>query len=109
MSIALNNNIKLFYRPTGFVAEAVKSVGNTVSVSVVNGQLQFANPSGYYLTFSSLSVGGRKVADDALRAMVPPKGVQHYPLPAGIKSGVVRWTLIDEYGLKTDEFQQTVH
>ncbi len=100
--LALVNNIKLFYRPAGLQAMAVGKIAGTLAFARQGDRLQVSNPSGYYATFAALSVGGKPVSPEALRAMVPPKGVQTYPLPAG-GAGEVRWRLIDEYGLPTDE------
>lgn len=108
VAIALVNNIKLFWRPKGLKSEAIDNVANTLSVSRDGDRLKVTNPSGYYLTFSSLKVGGQSVPVEALRAMVPPRGAQDYPLPKGVTGGTASWTLINEYGLPTKEQQDTV-
>ncbi|EHN8908240.1 molecular chaperone [Enterobacter hormaechei] len=108
VAIALVNNIKLFWRPKGLKSEAIGNVANTLSVSRDGDKLKVTNPSDYYLTFSSLKVGGQPVPAEALRAMVPPRSAQDYPLPKGITGGPVSWVLIDEYGLPTKEQQDIV-
>lgn len=108
IAIALVNNIKLFWRPKGLKSEAIGNVANTLSVSRDGDRLKVTNPSGYYLTFSSLKVGGQPVPAEALRAMVPPRSAQDYPFPKGITGGPVSWMLIDEYGLPTKEQQGIV-
>lgn len=108
VAIALVNNIKLFWRPKGLKSEAIGNVANTLSFSRDGDRLTVTNPSGYYLTFSSLKVSGQAVPAEALRAMVPPRGTQNYPLPRGATGSTASWTLIDEYGLPTKEQQDAV-
>jgi fimbrial chaperone protein len=101
--LALVNSIKLFYRPHGLEKQAVNNIANKLVFSRQGKKLHVRNPSPYYATFSSLSVGGKAVKDQELLAMVPPMGEQTYLLPEDIAGGEVSWRLIDEYGLYTDE------
>lgn len=108
VTVALANYIKLYWRPKGLKSAAISDVADTLSFSRDGDRLKVTNPSAYYLTFRSLTVGGKPVVDAALAAMVPPRGSQDYPLPDGVTGGTVSWRLIDEYGLPTSEQQETV-
>ncbi|MEA5217577.1 fimbrial biogenesis chaperone [Enterobacter cloacae] len=101
--LALVNSIKLYWRPDGLQKEAVAAMAGSLTFRREGSTLRVSNPSAYYVTFSSLTVGGVALAGDDLQAMVPPKGEQTYPWPAKAAGRDVRWQLIDEYGLTTDE------
>ncbi len=101
--LALANSIKLFYRPTGLKDNALGEASKQLTVQQADNAVRITNPSPYYITFASLSVNGKALNADVLRRMVPPRSSQTYPLPAGITGGDVRWRVIDEYGLNTDE------
>ncbi|MDR0219556.1 MAG: molecular chaperone [Enterobacteriaceae bacterium] len=107
--LALENSIKLFYRPKGLKDDAIASVAGLLTVSRHDNQLRLTNPTPYYATLSSLKVNGKPVAEEALNAMIPPKGWQDYPLPPGVTRGDVSWQLIDEYGLTTDAQSKPLH
>jgi len=83
-------------------------VAASLTFSRTGKELHVHNASAYYITFSSLSVGGAALNGNELQAMVPPKGEQAYLLPARATDSVVRWQLIDEYGLPTDEQSRDV-
>ena len=101
--LALVNSIKLFYRPESLQKDAVVTMASSLTFRQQGDKLYVSNPSVYYATFYSLYVGGKEVTGDTLRAMVPPTGEQVYTLPGGTAGKEVRWRLIDEYGLETDE------
>ncbi|MNL78859.1 putative fimbrial chaperone YcbF precursor [compost metagenome] len=67
-----------------------------------------SNPTPYHVTFGRLTVNGKAVDPEQLRRMVPPKGSQDYPLPAGVRGGSVVWQLIDEFGLMPDKQTQAL-
>lgn len=106
--LALVNSIKLYYRPAGLKKQAMDEVAASLTFSRTGKELRVHNASAYYITFSSLSVGGAALNSNELQAMVPPKGEQAYLLPARATDSVVRWQLIDEYGLPTDEQSRDV-
>jgi fimbrial chaperone protein len=113
VSMALQNFIKLYYRPKGLGAHAIFDGAVAGKVRMSRGpdnRLRVTNPTPYYLTFGVLTVNGRALDADARRVMVPPLGTQEYVMPAGagVKGAAVKWRLIDEFGLVTDEQQQTL-
>lgn len=109
--IALQQFIKLFYRPEGLSSDAINRglVAPKLTLSLSGNQLKVTNPTPYHVTFKKLSVNGKALEPQALRAMVPPNGSQAYALPAGVTSGKAEWQIIDEYGLDTPMVQGVVH
>lgn len=104
--LALQQSVKLFWRPKGLTPDAIYrgEVAPQLKMQVSGTTLQVTNPTPYFITFRELKVGGREV-DDGARPMVPPKGTQSYALPAGA-TGRVAWTIIDEYGNPTQPQEQ---
>lgn len=105
--LAVVNNMKVFYRPEGLPAEGVKSAAKQLRFSLQNEALVVDNPTPFYINFSQLTVGGKPLAADALRRLVPPKGQQRYPVSAGMR-GEVTWQLLDEDSLVTPLLRQTL-
>lgn len=110
-SLALQQFVKLFYRPAGLAAQAIfdGTVAPKLSVSREGNNLRFTNPTPYYITFLALTAGGKPVEASAMRTMVPPLGTQTYPLPAGVVRGEVTWQLVDEFGLATKTERRTLN
>lgn len=105
--LALQQSVKLFWRPKGLSPDAIYrgEVAPQLKMQVKGTTLQVTNPTPYFITFRELKVGGREV-DDGVRPMVPPKGTQTYALPAGGSGTRVTWTVIDEYGNPTEPQEQ---
>ncbi|OWO85700.1 hypothetical protein B5C26_01975 [Photorhabdus luminescens] len=78
VQIALQMNIRLFYRPQGVPARDNAKVAKQVKFSIHGMQLRVENPTPYFLTFSALKVGAQQADDRTRQAMVPPKGMQTY-------------------------------
>ncbi|MCT4737215.1 fimbrial biogenesis chaperone [Raoultella ornithinolytica] len=99
--MAVEQYVKLFYRPAGLNPHAIfdDEVAPKLHFSKANNQLRVSNPTPYHITFGLLTVNDKSVDASALRRMVPPKGLQDYPLPAGVTGGTVAWQIIDEFGL----------
>ncbi|WP_118986444.1 fimbrial biogenesis chaperone [Photorhabdus sp. CRCIA-P01] len=78
VQIALQMNIRLFYRPLGVPDRDNATVAKQVKFSIQGTQLRVENPTPYFLTFSALKVGSQQADDHTRQAMVPPKGIQTY-------------------------------
>jgi P pilus assembly chaperone PapD len=100
MVLTVVSNIKVFYRPDGLAKRAVVDAAPQLRFKREGNRLIADNPTPYWLTFSRLKVGTASLDKAQLRLMVPPKGRQHYLLPAGA-TGAVSWQLIDEDGWDT--------
>jgi len=95
IQFAFVNSIKLFWRPVGLAgnpSEAYKQL----TFKRLGDRIVADNTSAYNITIKTLSVGGTAVIDPDNR-MVPPKGTQSWPLPAGNR-GHVTYTTITDFG-----------
>lgn len=88
--------VKLFYRPQGLSGEPSRATDN-LSFSRQGSMLAVRNSGSYYVTFNTLSVGGKTVKD-ASSLMVPPKGEQLYTLPAGATGNQVSFRALNDFG-----------
>lgn len=100
--VALQNTLKLFYRPEGLPVYNARSIAESLQFQRRGTQLVVTNPTSFYATFDSLSVGGKVIEDKELFRMVPPFGQQTYALPDTVPSNEVRWKLLDDYGVPTE-------
>lgn len=107
LALAMQNNLKLFYRPEGLPEYGPAQLAETLRFQRLEGQLKVVNPTPYYLTFRSLSVGKNSVEANALSQMVPPFGQRVYPLLSDAR-GQVTWRLIDNTGRNTPEQQSSL-
>lgn len=111
--LALQQYVKLYYRPAGLKPHAIYDgdVAPKLSVSLSGGMLQVTNPTPYHIAFGLLTVNGKPVEQKVLRLLTPPEGTQRYPLPAGTghPGDKVVWQVIDEFGLVTAKQTQTLH
>lgn len=98
--LAIQNNLKLFYRPEGLPEYSTEQLAGQLRFQREGAQLVVTNPTPYYMTFRSLSVGTQSVDSEALLTWVPPFGKQEYPLPASAR-GDITWQLIDGMGSVT--------
>ncbi|MBA0034904.1 molecular chaperone [Pantoea sp. BIGb0393] len=96
--IAVKTQIKLFYRPvalTGAAADAYK----LLKIIRTGNQIIVENPTGYFVSFYSLSVGANNIKDPGY---IAPKSKKNYVIPAGA-AGKVSWKAIGDYGNITAE------
>ncbi|HGN1706718.1 TPA: molecular chaperone [Providencia rettgeri] len=98
--MSTQNNLKLFYRPAGLPAIS-ETARTELPVFRHNGNtLTVKNPSPFYITFSSLSVGNTNIDLHNTR-MVAPFSELSWPLPASV-SGTLRWQLITDDGSSSE-------
>ncbi|NHB62378.1 molecular chaperone [Photorhabdus sp. RW14-46] len=83
VQVALQMNIRLFYRPKGVPARDNATVAKQVKFSLQGTQLRVENPTPYFLAFSVLKMGTQHADDHTRQTMVPPKGIQTYSFTAG--------------------------
>ncbi|WP_051690928.1 fimbrial biogenesis chaperone [Photorhabdus australis] len=89
VQVALQMNIRLFYRPQGVPDRDNATVAKQVKFSLQGTQLRVENPTPYFLTFSALKVGTQQADDHIRQAMVPPKGIQTYSFTTGVLGPLV--------------------
>lgn len=99
LMVAMQNHLKLFYRPKGLPAYGTEGVAKRLRFQRQGQQLQVSNPTPYWVTFNSLTLGGNALSTEQ---MVPPFGHQVFPLSGVGTSNELTWQLINEHGAPTN-------
>lgn len=99
MVLALQNNLKLFYRPEGLAVMNADARAAALQFSVLGGHLNVINPTPYYVTLGSLEVGTTAVTFGDQR-MLDPFSSATYDVSV-MTRGEVRWQVIDDDGRRT--------
>ena len=97
VTVSTGSVIKLFYRPAGLSQTQQQAMAG-LQFTQQGSTLHVANPSPYYVTLTSLSVGGKAVAVSARHknTMIAPFSQMTYP-SAGTH-GNVTWQAINDFG-----------
>ncbi|EJD1898482.1 fimbria/pilus periplasmic chaperone [Escherichia coli] len=95
LQLALQNRIKLFYRPTNLPVQAGKA-RDMLRFKYEGKQLRVINPSPYYLTVTGIRVQGAKLPN----AFVPPKSDVTVSSPVML-AGEITYQTINDYGATT--------
>lgn len=95
LQFSVKTRIKLFFRPFALTSDSGQE-SQKLHFSRQGNQLRVDNPTGYFMTFYHLSIGGQPV--NTIDIMVPPKGFSLYPLPSNAKSDTVTWQVINDFG-----------
>ncbi|CRL63105.1 fimbrial biogenesis chaperone [Proteus vulgaris] len=96
--ISINSRIKLFYTPEGLSQNDFDLAYKNLKLSVSNNQLHIENPTPYYVTFSTLSVGDYKFNRPE---MLSPESNYSWNLPNGT-NGKITWNAVNSYGGLTE-------
>ncbi len=91
--ISVNTRIKLFYRPKNLAGNAGDAY-KTLHFSRQGGTLTARNPTPFYVSFASLSMGSQDIQHPG---MIAPMGTLSWPLATGAH-GNVSWRAINEFG-----------
>ncbi len=95
VKIALENVIKVFYRPTGLTSSATQAQASLVFQWVPSG-LKVTNSSPYHVTLAGLTVSNRAIPVSQQEAMIAPFSERTYPTTD--KNGAITWTTINDLG-----------
>ncbi|CAI1241728.1 fimbrial biogenesis chaperone [Serratia fonticola] len=97
LTVSTGSVIKLFYRPMGLSRTQQQAMAGLQFTQQGN-TLHVANPSPYYVTLTSLTVGGKAVAVSARQqnTMIAPFSQMTYPSPG--TAGNVSWQAISDFG-----------
>ncbi len=96
--LALQNNLKLFYRPDSIAAPDTAERAAQLQFSQQGGYLTVTNPAPYYVTFSELQADGRAVETGGNRMLAPHSTVR-YPVQRQVSS--VSWSVTGDDGRQT--------
>jgi P pilus assembly chaperone PapD len=100
--ISVNTRIKMFYRPSGLNKESAGQAYKQLTFRQQGNMLHMTNPTPYYVSFSELTVGGKRIEQ---AGMVPAKGEASLKLPDGT-AGQITWKAINDYGGVTEKAVQ---
>lgn len=106
MMLALQNNIKLFYRPNGLEHLDAASRAEQLSFSINQGHINIKNSSPYFITLSQLMLGDVELLSENQR-MIEPFGSAIYAIK-GSADRVVSWQILDDDGLMTVKQQRSL-
>lgn len=99
MTIATQNIIKLIYRPTGLTSAGAEKAGESLTLSIADGGVQFANPTPYVVTLAAVTINGKPVERPGT---IEPKSSLLLPFQEG-KPARVTWRTINDFGGLTKE------
>lgn len=105
--LALQNNLKLFYRPAALPVMTADELAEQLEFSVHDGMLIVRNPSPYHVTFSELLTDGRTVETESNKT-ISPHGTVSYPVGT-LEVHSLAWSVTNEYGWSTDRRERSLH
>lgn len=107
LAVSLGMGIKLFYRPDGLKIKPEQAMRALTFTREGQGVV-IANPTPYYLTFATLTLGGQKLTPEGSQAMLSPFSEQSY-LSKAAKGAEATWSNITDYGGVSDDFHAIIH
>lgn len=99
LQVNIKSKFKLFYRPDNLKGDP-KEAWKQLTFQVAGNHLVAKNPTPYFISLFSLSVGGKEIDDPG---MVAPMSSYEWPIKG---SGTVKWRAINDFGGITDIAQQ---
>ncbi|WP_336193012.1 molecular chaperone [Providencia stuartii] len=104
--LALQNNLKLFYRPEGLAVMGADDRAAALQFSASGGHLNVTNPTPYYVTLGALDVGATAVPFGDGRMLAPFSSVTYnVPVRAAAE---VSWQVIDDDGERTPTLRRVL-
>jgi P pilus assembly chaperone PapD len=103
LEVSAHECIKLLTRPSAVKGSLMESA-NDLEWSRQGKQLKVTNPSPFYITLASVSVGGKEVSDIDY---VAPGASRSFTLPEGA-GGQVKWKIITDEGGESHIFQSVL-
>ncbi|KFK94089.1 MULTISPECIES: molecular chaperone [unclassified Serratia (in: enterobacteria)] len=94
LQIAIKARIKLIYRPEGLKGMP-EDMADKLTWQRMGNELQVTNPTPFYMNFQKVKVAGKDVKE---ATFVAPGTTAHFALPAGVSSGSVSWSIINDFG-----------
>ncbi|MES2405683.1 MAG: molecular chaperone [Pseudomonadota bacterium] len=102
LQFAIRSRIKLFYRPGKLPGDALTAPDKLTFQAMAGAALAIHNPTPYYITISSLSLGANQKLIDGTDGMVTPFGDLRMPLKgitqAPAAGTPIVFTTINDYG-----------
>lgn len=108
MVFALQNNLKLFYRPEGIAVMNANERAKALKFSKEGTQLMINNPTPYYVTLGQVKVDSIPL-DLSQQRMLAPFSSAVYDLIHKDGDKMVSWQLIDDEGQGTPQQHQRLY
>ncbi|WP_322958060.1 fimbrial biogenesis chaperone [Providencia huashanensis] len=106
MVLAVQNNLKLFYRPTEMVEMTAQARAAALQLTLQGRELKVHNPTPYYVTLAEVNANDEKVMLGEQR-MLAPFSTALLDLPVA-KPTALSWQIIDDDGRPTPRQHQAV-
>ncbi len=104
--LALQNNLKLFYRPESLPKMEADARAKQLQFSQQAKVISIKNPTPYYITLSDVNIDQQPVSL-AKGNMLAPFSTRNYAFTTSIGK-MVTWRIINDKGLKTQEYKQSL-
>lgn len=98
IKISTGSIIKLIYRPDGLKPSLTESMGG-LQVTKIGNTLKIKNPSPYFITLASLSVGNKNIPISVIKqntTILPFGGMTYNNI--NLESKKISWQAINDYG-----------
>lgn len=105
MVIAVQNNVKLFYRPATLPQFDEDTINDQLQFVPTSTGITVKNPSAFYITFDRLTVGSHKVDLGSAR-MIAPRSEQHWPMTLDNRPKNIEWQVVNDKGGVSDKIHQ---
>lgn len=106
MILALQNNLKLFYRPTELAEMTAEVQAQALEFGLHGTELKVYNPTPYYITLGEVKADSKTVALGKQRMLAPYSTVE-VNLP-GARPKSVSWNIINDDGRPTPRQSQSL-
>ncbi|MBA5806643.1 molecular chaperone [Morganella morganii] len=95
LTLAVNNRIKIIYRPKSLSFSDPVDVFKQVTVRYIDGKIEFKNPTKYFINISEVKVG-----EDTLESpsYIRPESAELISLKSNKKPSGVNYSFIDDLG-----------
>jgi P pilus assembly chaperone PapD len=107
MVLALQNNLKLFYRPTELVEMTAGARAQALQFRLHGTELKMHNPTPYYVTLGEVKADSQTVVLGEQRMLAPFSTID-VNLP-GARPKSLSWQIIDDDGRPTPRQSQPLH
>lgn len=93
VQFAVQQRIKVFYRPSGLAGKASEAP-RALTLTLANGQLTLSNPTPFFINLASVEAGGKGLGGEA----IAPFGQLSLPASQLQANGPLELTIVNDYG-----------
>ncbi|QXO66527.1 fimbrial biogenesis chaperone [Morganella morganii] len=95
LSFALNNRIKIIYRPESLSGESINQAFGKIIIKKSGNALKIKNPTKYFINISEISINNKNIKNPGY---IEPETEVSLDLPGNNKNGNLEYILIDDLG-----------